>query len=50
MKNSTNALVKLMTLGRIKKDLQRYFFRQGKFSMVDLRLLSGIIHRNFKKS
>lgn len=24
---STNSFVKLFTLGRIKKDLQRYFFR-----------------------
>jgi len=40
---SDNNLVKIMTLGRIKKDLEQYFERQEKFTLVDLRLFNGLM-------
>ncbi len=46
---SQNNLIKLMTLGRVKKDLNKYFEKSDRFSLVDLRLLTGIINKRLKR-
>ena len=46
---SQNEFVKLMTLGRVKRDLNKYFEKSDRFSLVDLRLLTGIINKRLKR-
>ena len=38
-----------MTLGRVKRDLNKYFEKSDRFSPVDLRLLTGIINKRLKR-
>lgn len=46
---SKNELIRIVTLGKLKKDLQRYLIKQSKLSLVDIRLLTGIINKGFKQ-
>jgi hypothetical protein len=46
---SENPLIRVLTLANIRKDLHRYLNRKQKFSMVDARLLNGIIESHGKK-
>ena len=46
---SDNEFIKLMTLGKVKKDLSKYYEKSEKFSLVDLRLLTGIVNKRLKR-